>query len=330
MSWLVTDASPSSFSSIVHTALCSPPHTGNYTLFSLWRTYSALNTTLSPDALTLPPPRRVLYPNLPTFMGERPDENGPIVLRQRSPSGFHPLLAKAAFPTLGLLYAEDWADYALLHVPFLFKRAVVADQGAARRAGPADVPPFAVPLVELEASKVWWEPIRRRVARYLDVPEEAPKKAWLSKSKTVVTYLSRQDAGGGARLRAGDHKALVRALGELRGAGYEVHVVEAGAAWVERMRAIAQSTVSDGRVCVSLWLMVIVGRDWGVWGSYGGERVRAAVDAHDGHGDVSSGGVCEGRGGVGRGAGRAVRGVVGGTVGGFFFFGDVVGCLTRL
>lgn len=157
------------------------------------------------------------------------------------------MLAKAAFPTLGLLYAEDWADYALLHVPFLIKRAVVADQGAARRAGPADVPPFAVPLVELEASKAWWEPVRRSVARFLDVPEEAPKKAWLSKSKTVVTYLSRQDAVGGARLRAGDHAALVRALGELRGsAGYEVHVVSGETSWVERMRAIAQSTVVIG------------------------------------------------------------------------------------
>jgi hypothetical protein len=303
---------------LVHrrTALCSPPHTGSYTLFSLWRTYSALNKTLSPDALTLPPPRRVLYPNLPTFVGERPDDNEPLP-RQRSPSGFHPLLAKAAFPTLGLLYAEDWADYALLHVPFLIKRAVVADQGAARRAGPADVPPFAVPLVELEASKAWWEPVRRSVARFLDVPEEAPKKAWLSKSKTVVTYLSRQDAVGGARLRAGDHAALVRALGELRGsAGYEVHVVSGETSWVERMRAIAQSTVSAGRCGVRAWLTVLAGRDWGVWGPHGGERVRAAVDACDGPGDVFPGGVFEGRGGVGRGAGRAVRGVVGSSVGG--------------
>ena len=237
---------PESVLAYPRTVLCSLPHTGNYTLFSLWRTYSTLATSLSPDALTLPPPRRVLYPNLPTFMGEPPDRNGPIVVRQRSPSGFHPLLAKAAFPTLGRMYAEDWADYALLHVPFLIKRAVVADQGAAARAR-ADVPPFAVPLVELRAPKGWWEPIRRRVARYLDVPEGAARVGWLSKPKTVVTYLSRQDAVGGARLRAGDHEALVRALGELRGsAGYEVHVVEAEASWVERMRAIAQSTVSDG------------------------------------------------------------------------------------
>lgn len=215
--------------------------TGNYTLFSLWRTYSALDMSLSPDALTLPPPRRVFYPNVLTFMGERADPNEPIVVRQRSPSGFHPFLAKAAFPTLGLMYQEDWADYALLHAPFLIKRVVVADQGAARRAR-ADVPPFAVPLVELEASKGWWEPIRRNVARFLDVPEQAHKKAWLTKTETVVTYLSRQDAARGPKLKEADHEALIEALKGLR-SGYTVHVISSEASWVERMTAIAQSTV---------------------------------------------------------------------------------------
>lgn len=213
--------------------------TGNYTLFSLWRTYSALDASLSPDELTLPPPRRVFYPNIPTFMDERPSE--PNVVRQRSPSGFHPFLAKAAFPTLGLMHKEDWADYVLFHVPFLIKRVVVADQGAARRAR-TDVPPFAVPLVELEASKTWWEPIRREVARFLDVPEQAPKRAWLTKTETVVTYLSRQDAAHGPKLREADHKALVEALGALE-QGYTVHVISSEASWVERMTAIAQSTV---------------------------------------------------------------------------------------
>lgn len=139
------------------------------------------------------------------------------------------------------MYQEDWDDYALLHAPFLIKRAVVADQGAARRAR-VDVPPFAVPLVELEASKEWWEPIRRSVARFLDVPEEAPKEAWLTKTGTVVTYLSCQDAARGSKLKGTDHEALVEAL-EALGKGYTVHVVSSEASWVERMTAIAQSTV---------------------------------------------------------------------------------------
>ncbi|KAH0835907.1 hypothetical protein J3R83DRAFT_9802 [Lanmaoa asiatica] len=224
VSWLVTDASPS-----------------NYTLFSLWRTYSALNTFVSPDALTLPPPRRVFYPNLPTFVGKQPDTDAPDVVRRRSASGFHPFLAKAAFPTLGLMYTEDWADYALLHVPFLMKRVVVADQGAARRER-ADVPPFAVPLVELVAAKEWWEPIRRNVARFLAVAEQAPKKA---QSQMVVTYLSRQDAARGPKLREADHEALIKGLEEL-GSGYTVHVVSSEASWVERMTVIAQSTIVIG------------------------------------------------------------------------------------
>ncbi|KAF8439079.1 hypothetical protein L210DRAFT_3646588 [Boletus edulis BED1] len=227
VSWLVTDASPS-----------------NYTLFSLWRTYTALDMSFSPDALTLPPPRRIIYPNVPTFMGKQPDSNGHTILRQRSPSGFHPMVVKAAFTTLGLMYAEDWADYTLLHVPFLLKRVVVADQGAAHRAR-VDLPSFAVPLTELDASREWWEPIRRNVARFLGVPEQAPEKSGLTTAKTVVTYLSRQDAAQGPKVRAADHKALVRALGDL-GDGYEVHVVSAEASWATRMRAIAQSTVVVG------------------------------------------------------------------------------------
>ncbi|KAF8137372.1 hypothetical protein EV363DRAFT_1317804 [Boletus edulis] len=43
VTWLVTDASPS-----------------NHPFFSLWRTYTPLDMSLSPDALTLPPPRRIL------------------------------------------------------------------------------------------------------------------------------------------------------------------------------------------------------------------------------------------------------------------------------
>lgn len=204
-------------------------------------------------------------------MGEQPDPNGPIILRQRSPGGFHPFLVKAAFPTLGLLFEEDWIDYARLHVPFLIKRVVVADQGAARQAR-TDVPPFAVPLVELKVAQDWWEPIRRQVARVLDVAEAVPKKkTWLQQRATVVTYLSRQNTTDGPRLRDADHAALVKALGEL-GGRYTVHVVPPEASWMERMRAIAQSTVrgdcraSDGGLICLAWK----GCPGRVWGPLGG------------------------------------------------------------
>ncbi|KIJ15878.1 hypothetical protein PAXINDRAFT_114346 [Paxillus involutus ATCC 200175] len=228
VSWLATDASPS-----------------NYTLFSLWRTYSSLNMSISAsDALVLPPPRRIFYPNVPTFMGERPDLNKPIVFRHRSPSGFHPFLPKAAFPTLGLMYQEDWEDYALMHAPFLMRRVVVADQGAARRSR-EDVPSFAIPLVQLEASKQWWEPIRRNVASFLNVVDQEPKKSWRSKTKPVIAYLSCQDAASGPKLRSADHEALVKELSNL-GSEYTVYILPSEASWTQRMTAITQSTVVVG------------------------------------------------------------------------------------
>ena len=85
--------------------------------------------SLSPDTMTLLPPRRVFYSNVHALLGERPEEGKPIVPQLRGPSGFHPMLPKAAFSTLGLMYAKDWADYGLLYVPFLLKWVVVADQG---------------------------------------------------------------------------------------------------------------------------------------------------------------------------------------------------------
>ncbi|KAG1726941.1 hypothetical protein EDB19DRAFT_1943709 [Suillus lakei] len=113
----------------------------NYTLFLLWRTHSFVSTSTSSDPFH--PPRRLFFPNIPTFKGIQPDLNGPVIRRHRSDSGFHPYLPKAAFPLLGLMYQEDWEDYALMEVPFVFKRLVVADFGAAARST-NDMPPFAL------------------------------------------------------------------------------------------------------------------------------------------------------------------------------------------
>ncbi|KAG1812961.1 uncharacterized protein BJ212DRAFT_1483015 [Suillus subaureus] len=88
------------------------------TLFSLWRICSSLNTSTSLDPV-LPPPR----------------------LRQRLDSGFHPHPRNAPLPPLGLMYKEGWEDYALINVPFVFGKLVVADFGAAARSA-HDVPPL--------------------------------------------------------------------------------------------------------------------------------------------------------------------------------------------
>lgn len=225
-SWLSYDAIPS-----------------NYTLLSLWKTHSSLNTSTPPDSFQ--PPRRLFFPNIPTYKGIQPDLNGPIIRRQRSDSGFHPYLPKAAFPSLGLMYKEDWEDYALMEVPFVFERLVIADFGAAARSA-NDMPPFTLPLVGLNASKEWWEPIRQNLAKFLRVDHHA-QNLNSGQEKTVVTYISRQDATSGSRLRSGDHNALVNALETLHESNdFEVNIVSSEGPWVERLSAVAQSNIILG------------------------------------------------------------------------------------
>jgi hypothetical protein len=153
----------------------------------------------------------------------------------RSLTGFHPFLAKAAFPTLGINYRKDWEDYHSMQVPFILERVVIADRGAADRSG--KTPAFSSPFEDLHASKYWLEPIRRALVAYLDVPQDGKKKR-------VMTYLSRQGLTG-PRLKNADHEALVKELNKLgRRHGYEVVILSEKVSWDQRMTAIVQSTVS--------------------------------------------------------------------------------------
>jgi len=148
---------------------------------------------------------------------------------------------------LGLMYKEDWEDYALMEVPFVFERLVVADFGAAARLA-NDVPPFALPFVGLDASKEWWEPIRQNLAKFLHVNHRA-QNLNSGQEKIVVTYISRQDTTNGSRLRRADHDALVDALETLHESNdFEVNIVSSEGPWAERLSAIAQSNVSVRRL----------------------------------------------------------------------------------
>jgi len=145
------------------------------------------------------------------------------------------------------MYKEDWEDYAQMEMPFVIERVVVSDLGAAGRST-NDVPPFAVPHNELSASKDWWEPIRQNLAHFLngDQPIQSPNSG---NEKTIVTYISRQDAQGGPKLRRSDHNALVDALETLhRRNDFEVYIVSSEGQWVERLSAVARSTVSVNRL----------------------------------------------------------------------------------
>ncbi|OCH86765.1 hypothetical protein OBBRIDRAFT_737399 [Obba rivulosa] len=127
-----------------------------YTLFSLFRTHSALTGTSStsftsssglriitppgsrPSLDGVPAPLRFVFPYVPTFSSPHipppsGDEKEHPPPRVRSYNGIHPLLPKAVLPSLGIWYSEDWQDIIDMNSPWLFERAVIADRGAAER-----------------------------------------------------------------------------------------------------------------------------------------------------------------------------------------------------
>lgn len=212
-----------------------PSATDSHTLISLQRLYSTLNTS-SPQSLS--PPHRIFFPAVPTFADRLPESTDE---RIRSNIGVTPQTLKAAYPSLaGPLFADDFADFVGIGAPLLLDRLVVADRGAARRAGLAgDVPAWAPPFSALKTTEDWFEPVRRTLAEYFNVAEDVGVVA----GSRTVTYLARQDGLGGRRLRSADHAALLDALEGLARAGVTVHVVDEKASWTERMRAVAQSTV---------------------------------------------------------------------------------------
>lgn len=222
----------------------------NHTLFSLWRTYSSLDLSIdSHGRTTLPPPRRLFFPSVTYFTQRRPDPDVPTFPRLRSKTGVDDLAAKAAFPTLSLMYRDDWDDFAKMQVPFLMERVVIADRGAAARArsSPTDQPVFSPPFDGMEASSYWWEPIRRTMAGFVQFEENSQKKSKFMTQravKHVVTYLSTQEKETGPKLRDEDHRLLVKTLKRLESRGFEVNVVPANAGWLDRMKILVRSTVS--------------------------------------------------------------------------------------
>lgn len=202
----------------------------NTTLLALWSMYSTLGSPSS-----LPPPSRLILPEAhvfldPDFIGD--DKKETLATRVRSPTGFHPFLPKVAFPHMGILYQEDWADYMGMEVPYVIQRLVVADYYVAGSAGLA-----AVLQKSSSASPDWWEPVRRDVAKFFGNYED-------HSARKSVTYIHRS----GAMLEE-DHKNLVHALNKMgTERGIDVNIVEAvdkenNAEWGVRMAAVVKSDV---------------------------------------------------------------------------------------
>ncbi|CAL1699413.1 unnamed protein product [Somion occarium] len=117
-----------------------------YTLFSLYRTHSSLLSPHSSGAFTsssglriipagttgidnVSPPVRLIFPSVPSFSSPG------LPPADANPKTHPPLRIKSynVFPTMGILYSEDWKDYVDMHVAYMYDRIIVADSGAAER-----------------------------------------------------------------------------------------------------------------------------------------------------------------------------------------------------
>ncbi|KAL1690900.1 hypothetical protein GGG16DRAFT_125301 [Schizophyllum commune] len=211
----------------------------NTTLFALWRTYASLDPNTGADSRTaLTPPTRLFFPQIRVYNDPNPPFQDYWIRRRRSPTGFHPFTFKAAFPHLSTLFLEAWEDYHQMEVPYFIERIVIADRRAALEAGKGTYGG----ALELPASKHWWEPKRRTLAQYFDTYEEG------NANKRVITYIQRQHATTGSKLRAEDHAALLDALGKL-GREVEVHVAsddDEETNWTRRLSSITRSEIVIG------------------------------------------------------------------------------------
>lgn len=96
---------------------------------------------------------------------------------RRDKPRFNPLVLFAAFPSISLLYSEDWDDLARItnssNAPtharaVMLERCLFADRSAAFY-GPYTAPTSRTAAGALwvgQTSQWWWEPIRRQILRY--------------------------------------------------------------------------------------------------------------------------------------------------------------------
>ena len=178
------------------------------------------------------------------------------------------MLLKAAFPTIEVMYEEDWQDFANMQLPYVLERVIVADRGAAER-NSADwdtpwVPSSQTASHDLDKRQVedglppwvaafgfdvpdgWWAPARAALREYLGLPAEQERKG-----KPVVTFVSMQEEPyeAGAHIRSEDHPELVEGLKRLHREGViaEFNTVRGNGTkedWEERMKIVLRTDVS--------------------------------------------------------------------------------------
>ncbi|KAF8315003.1 hypothetical protein DL93DRAFT_2057788 [Clavulina sp. PMI_390] len=192
-------------------------------LFGLWRTYSSLDLNIPASGklqsgTPLTAPRRFMFPhvNAADF---------------RDYSGLSEFIMRAVFPSMAFEFRDTFNDRNMTGKPFILDRVVIGDRIA------AELSPqwhrlykYVAPAFELPGSGTnFWGPVRRALVQFLAKDEllsdSTTPESISARSKTVITYVSRQDWGRRTLLPA-DHDNLVKALRSLeRRHGYEVNIV---------------------------------------------------------------------------------------------------------
>ncbi|KAJ3920555.1 hypothetical protein F5877DRAFT_37837 [Lentinula edodes] len=231
--------------------------------FGVWRTYASLG-----GGHKLPPPTRVLFPNLDSA-------------HWRDYANMNQLFMRSLLPSTQMLFSHDWYDWVSLSVihkptpesktnggtmkgkPILFPRVLIADRSAAmpafnyQRFQRTAAVPFGLLIPQGEEGGDWWSPVRDSVRVFAGLDDDSANgsptnhesRLQLEQRTTrpVVTYLSRQDWNR-RKLKTEDHERLVAELRKLEvELGIEVIVVSAEnlSRW-EQIRLVGRSTILIG------------------------------------------------------------------------------------
>ncbi len=162
-------------------------------------------------------------------------------------------VVRASFPSVTMEFIDDWRDRAEMDRPFVFEKVAFADRSSAmlsynyaryQRTASA---PFALP-----GGMYWWQPIRDNVVAFAGVD---PSTGGGTRSKPVITYISRQKWGR-RMLIPEHHEKLVKELYKLREEyGYEINVVNAESmSRHEQIQLAARTTVWIVSLCIKTLL----------------------------------------------------------------------------
>lgn len=183
--------------------------------FGMWRTYSSLDPSITPNGETsLPAPRRMIFPHIDAA-------------NWRDYSGMNEWVIYSTFPSIAMEFMNDWLERKSSTRLFVYDRVVFADRAAGfhgtnfLRTQRTAANAFALP-----GSVNWWMPIRNSVVAFSGLSDAEGRAAIAGVASTpVITYVSRQ--GWGRRMLIQEHhEKLVKELYRLRDTyGYEVNVV---------------------------------------------------------------------------------------------------------